>query len=109
MPQTTGAVVVTFDNGDPALSMLSLNDGRWQATWYGKNSNAKTFSVHLSSDQPSPKLSASVKYTATLQSNSSIPAVTAGGVGSAGVAPPQAALAPGSIISIAGESFAAGQ
>ena len=108
-PQTTGGVVVTFDNGDPALAMLSLNDGRWQATWYGKNSNAKTFSVHLSADQPSPKLSAAVKYTATLQANNSIPAVTAGGVGSAGVAPPQAALAPGSIISIAGESLSAGQ
>ena len=108
-PQTTGAVVVTFDNGDPALSMLSLNDGRWQATWYGKNSNAKTFSVHLNSDQPAPKLSAAVKYTATLQANNSIPAVAAGGVGSAGLAASHAPLAPGSIISIAGDSFAAGQ
>ena len=108
-PQTTGSVVVTFDNGDPAVAMLPLNDGRWQATWYGRNSNAKTFSVHLTSDQPSPKLSAAVKYTATLQTNNSIPAVTAGGVGSAGLAPSHAALAPGSIISIAGDSFAAGQ
>jgi uncharacterized protein (TIGR03437 family) len=108
-PQTTGAVVVTFDNGDPALSMLSLNDGRWQATWYGKNSNAKTFSVHLNSDQPAPKLSAAVKYTATLQANNSIPAVAAGGVGSAGLADSHAPLAPGSIISIAGDSFAAAQ
>jgi uncharacterized protein (TIGR03437 family) len=108
-PQTTGGVVVSFDNGDPAVAMLPLNDGRWQATWYGRNSNAKTFSVHLAADQPSPKLSAAVKYTATLQTNNSIPAVTAGGVGSAGLAPSHAALAPGSIISIAGDSFAAGQ
>jgi uncharacterized protein (TIGR03437 family) len=35
--------------------------------------------------------------------------VTAGGVGSTGIALPQSALAPGSMISIAGDSFAAGQ
>ena len=108
-PLTAGDVEVSFDNGDPVLSMLSLNDGRWQATWYGKNSNAKTFSVHLSANEPAPALRAAVKYTATLQTNNSIPAVAAAGVGSAGIAAPQSPLAPGSIISIAGESFAAGQ
>src|SRR6202040_622879 len=60
-------------------------------------------------DQPAPKLSAAVKYTATLQANNSIPAVAAGGVGSAGLTASHAPLAPGSIISIAGDSFAAGQ
>jgi uncharacterized protein (TIGR03437 family) len=108
-PLTTGSVVVNFDNGDPGLSMLPLNDGRWQATWYGKNPSAKTFFVYLRADQSAPTLTAKVKYTATLQTNDNIPAVTPGGVSSAGMAPSNAPLAPGSIISIAGASFSAGQ
>ena len=32
-PMTTGTVVVSFDNGDQPLSLTSLKDGTWAATW----------------------------------------------------------------------------
>src|SRR5262249_36201870 len=32
-PLTTGSVVASFDNGDPPLSLTSLQDGSWTGTW----------------------------------------------------------------------------
>jgi hypothetical protein len=32
-PMTTGNVVASFSSGDPPLSLASLRDGRWSATW----------------------------------------------------------------------------
>lgn len=32
-PLTTGSVIATFSNGDPAVTMSPIGDGRWAGTW----------------------------------------------------------------------------
>ena len=105
-PLTSGRVAISFSNGDPTLALNSLNDGRWQGTWFGSNTRAAQLTVNINADMDSPKLHGNAPYTGTLQPNDQVPAITAGAVGSAGVAPPQAPIAPGAILSVSGKSFA---
>jgi len=109
-PQTSGSVAVSFSNGDPLLSLQSLNDGRWQGTYFGRNTQAGQLTMGIHASKSAPTISGTTNYTGTLSNNTfTPPAVNAGGVGSAAVAPPQAPLAPGEIITIQGASFAPGQ
>jgi uncharacterized protein (TIGR03437 family) len=109
-PQTSGSVAVSFSNGDPLLSLQSLSDGRWQGTYFGRNTAAGQLTMGIHANQSSPAISGTTNYTGTLSANSfAPPAVKAGGVGSAALAPAQAPLAPGEIITIQGAGFAPGQ
>ena len=38
-PMTSGSVVVSFTDGDPPLSMISLGNGQWSGTWTPQSSN----------------------------------------------------------------------
>jgi uncharacterized protein (TIGR03437 family) len=107
-PQTSGRVAVSFSNGDPLLPLVSLNDGRWQGTWFGRNPRSTQFTVTINADTDSPKLHGSKPYTGTMLANDDMPLVTPGGIASAAAAPPQAPIAPGGLISITGKSFASG-
>jgi len=107
-PVTSGQVVTNFSNGDPPLSLLSLQDGRWQGTWYGRNLKAAKISVKVNADIASPVLHGDLTYSGTLQSNDEVPAVTSGGVTSLAPSAAQSPVSPGSVITIAGKSFSAG-
>ena len=107
-PLTSGRVSVNFSNGDPQLSLLSLNDGRWQGTWFGRNVRPAQITVTTNADQDSPKLHGSLPYTGFLQSNPDVPSVNPGGV-TASVPSAQVLVAPGTLISISGKAFAAGK
>jgi trimeric autotransporter adhesin len=104
-PLTSGRVAVNFSNGDPTLALNSLNDGRWQGTWFGSNTRAAQLTVNIVADMDSPKLHGTAPYTGTLQQNDQVPAITAGAVANEGLAPPQAPIPPGAIISVSGKSF----
>ena len=106
VPFTAGQVVVTFSNGDPPLSLLSLNDGSWQGTWYGSNSGS-ALSITLTADSATPLLHGTQVYNGLLQTNNSVPAIASGGVRGAVNISAQASIGPGSIVSISGKSFAA--
>ena len=106
VPFTAGQVVVTFSNGDPPLSLLSLNDGSWQGTWYGSNSGS-ALAITLTADSAAPVLHGTQVYNGLLQPNNSVPAIASGGVRGAVNISAQASIGPGSIVSITGKSFAA--
>ena len=105
-PLTFGQVVLTFSNSDPPISLVSLNDGRWQGTWYGTNSGSG-LEITLAADSAAPVLHGIQICNGHLVSNDSIPAIASGGVQGAANRGNQASIGPGSIVSITGKSFAA--
>lgn len=106
-PFTSGQVVVTFSNGDPPLSLVSLNDGSWEGTWYGTNSGS-ALTIALTADSTTPLLHGVQAYNGHLQANNNnVPAIASGGVQGAANIGAQASIGPGSIVSITGKSFAA--
>ena len=108
-PQTSGRVAVSFSNGDPLLSLLPTGSGNWAGTWFGGNTANSQVTVTLTADTDSPKLHGSNPYTGTLETNNTVPSIANGGVTSTGLAPLQAPLSPGEIITIQGANLAAGQ
>ena len=102
---TAGSVVASFSNGDPALQLSSLNDGRWSATWQPQNSAAQV-TVTVQAQEAAPPLQGNQSIGGTLQDNPTTPSV--GGVGSPAKAATNQPLAPGSFISIYGLHLSAG-
>src|SRR5271165_432437 len=51
----SGSVVASFSSGDPALSLLSLQDGRWAATWQPRSAATQvTITVQAQETAPAP-------------------------------------------------------
>lgn len=106
---TSGRVTVNFSNGDPQLPLKSLNDGRWQGTWFGRNVKAGQIVISTNALLDSQNLRGASQYTGSLQLNVEVPLVNADGITSAALPFGNAPLSPGSLIQIAGKAFAAGQ
>jgi uncharacterized protein (TIGR03437 family) len=105
-PVTSGSVVVSFSDGDPALSMISLGNGQWSATWQPQNSSPNGVMVSV--------LAREGGLTGTLQPPISIGFLGAqtlptasGGVMNA-VTLTQGPLAPGELVLIKGSGLADG-
>jgi uncharacterized protein (TIGR03437 family) len=104
---TQGRVMTSFSNGDPLLSLASLQDGRWEGIWFGRNIRAGQIVITANADQDMSGLHGSVAFTGMLVPNPNVPVVNSGGVTS-GVPPSQQVLvAPGDLIAISGQYFAA--
>lgn len=103
---TAGSVVASFSNGDSALQLTSLNDGRWSATWQPQNSTAQV-TITVQAQEAAPPIQGTQSIGGTLQENPTTPSV--GGVGSPAKAASNQPLAPGSFISIYGLHLSAGQ
>lgn len=97
---TNSGVLVSFSNGDPPLGLTPLGNGLWDSTWFGGNSHA---ALEITVDATAPPLEGIQTYQGLLQPNDSVPAITPGG---ATGAVSQTAVGAGSIVSIAGTSFA---
>ena len=106
IPLSSGQVVVSFSNGDPPLSLTPLNNGYWDATWFGGNSRS-ALEITLDSSSTTPPLHGVQTYRGLLQPNDAVPAITPGGATSAAGTVGQTSAGAGSIVSIAGKSFAA--
>ena len=106
-PITDGRVATSFSNGDPRLPLVSLQDGRWEGIWLGRNVRAGQIVITANADQDLPGLHGSVAFTGMLVSNPNVPSVNAGGVTSGLPPSSQVLLAPGDLISISGTDFAA--
>jgi len=100
----TGSVITTFSSGDPALSLVSLKDGRWAATWQPVHS-ASQVSVSAKAQQIQPPLQGTQSVGGTLQMNPTVPLVPAGGVVSAASFVPNQPLAPGAYAAIFGSNL----
>jgi len=102
----SGSVTASFSNGDPPISLQSLNDGTWQATWQtGATSNAPV-SVRLDALDSQSKLSGTRNITGSLSLTKDPPLLTSGSVGSAANFVAYSPLSPGGIISIYGDRLA---
>jgi len=104
----TGSVVAAFSSGDPALSLLSLQDGRWAATWQPRSS-ATQVTITVQAQEASPALQGTASIGGTLQANPTTPVINAGGAVSAASLTLHQPLAPGSFVSIFGANLSAGQ
>jgi uncharacterized protein (TIGR03437 family) len=103
---TAGSAVASFSNGDPALQLNSLQDGRWSATWQPQNSAAQV-TITVQAQEAKPPLQGTQSIGGTLQDNPTTPSI--GGVGSPAKATVTQPMAPGSFISIYGLHLAAGK
>jgi len=106
-PQTSGQVATDFSNGDPRLSLASLQNGVWQGIWLGHNLNAGQIVITASAASTTPALKGSAQFTGMLASNPNVPAVSPNGVTSGAGASGPVVIAPGDIITISGQYFAA--
>jgi trimeric autotransporter adhesin len=106
-PMTSGQVATDFSNGDPRLSLASLQTGRWQGIWLGHNLKASQIVITANADIASPALHGSTTFTGMLASNPNVPSVASGGVTSGAGQTGEVVVAPGDVITIGGQYFAA--
>ena len=106
-PMTAGQVATDFSNGDPRLSLASLQTGQWQGIWLGHNLKPNQIVITANADVASPALHGSVTFTGMLASNPNVPSVASGGVTSGAGLTGEVAVAPGDVITIGGQYFAA--
>ncbi|HTW64698.1 MAG TPA: hypothetical protein VME17_08790 [Bryobacteraceae bacterium] len=105
--QTSGQVATEFSNGDPRLSLTSLQNGVWQGIWLGHNASANQLVITANATKSSPALQGSVQFTGTVASNPNVPSINSGGVTSGAGTSGKVVIAPGDVITIAGQYFAA--
>jgi len=79
---TTGSVTVSFSNGDAPLSLLSLGEGNWTATWVPGHT-ASGFTVTALAQQEQPALQGSIQVSGEVPLNPDVPVVNPVGVVSA--------------------------
>lgn len=102
---TDGNVVASFSSGDPPLSLSSLRDGRWSATWQPRSASTQV-TVTGKAQQLAPPLEGTQVVGGSQQANPTTPSIGAGGIVSAARSNGYQPLAPGSFISIYGTHFA---
>lgn len=107
-PMTSGSVVTTFSNGDPAVALTNLRDGRWTGTWQPRNAATAPVTITAGAQIVTPPLKGTASVGGNLQPNLTTPVIKSGGVVSAASLAPQAPLSPGGYASISGSNFAPG-
>lgn len=100
---TSGSVGASFDNGDPPLSLISLQDGNWTATWQPTNA---TTSTTITFTAQAPGISGQAKVNAVSVGPGTGQPVVSGGLVSAATLKPDASVAPGELILIRGTALA---
>ena len=102
-PVTSGSVVVSFSNGDPPISLTSLQNGTWSGTWFpGSVLPQVTLSVSATSFLGTMPITGGVQFISNNSSPSS-PAVSGVVDGASFLV---RYLAPGSFVSIFGTNLA---
>jgi uncharacterized protein (TIGR03437 family) len=107
IPRAT--VVASFSNGDPPLTLASLGNGVYTASWRPLNTGSQ---VNLAIRALSPPLSdAQLQVQGVVRDNPNpaAPAVFPGGIVNAASFAKDGAVAPGSIISVFGRNMSTGQ
>jgi uncharacterized protein (TIGR03437 family) len=102
-----GSVIASFTSGDPAISLNSLKDGRWVATWQ-PHVAAPQVTITGKATEIQPSLQGTAQLGGGLMPNPAVPIVGAGGVVSSASYAKQAPIAPGGFISIFGTALSGG-
>jgi uncharacterized protein (TIGR03437 family) len=107
-PMSAGSVDVTFSNGDPPLSLTSLRDGRWTGTWQARTTGDG--SIRVTAQARLEALAGTAEIAGSLRvGENPPPLVASGGVLNAGSFQLNAAVAPGSLVSVFGQRMADGE
>jgi uncharacterized protein (TIGR03437 family) len=101
----SGLITVSFSNGDPPLSLLSIGNATWTGTWTAVNTSATAFAVRADAQQS--LLRGSVQVTGQVALNPKVPIVAASGIVSSGDY--ASSPAQGLLVSIFGTALADGQ
>ncbi len=106
-PMKTGSVVASFSNGDPPLTLNSLNSGSWAGTWVLHTATPAT--TITASARLQTSATNSIAGTAVIngngQANPQPPLVTPGGVVNAASFVLSSTLAPGGFVTIFGSAL----
>lgn len=103
-PMTSGSVTLSFTNGDPALSMINLQNGEWSATWQPRTSSPSGVTISLLAQQG--LLTGTISTLIGFQGAQSLP-VALSVVNAVTLA--QGPVAPGELVWIKGSGLADGQ
>jgi len=107
-PLVTGSVTASFSNGDPPISLTSLNDGTWAATWTPQFAAAQAVVTAAAADV-TRRLTGTAQVSVGFQQFAQPPLVGQGAVVNAASFALQAPLAPGTLISVFGSKLAQNQ
>ncbi|HYL79150.1 MAG TPA: hypothetical protein VEU96_33475 [Bryobacteraceae bacterium] len=107
-PLTTGAVSVSFSNGDAPLALQSLKDGRWQGTWQTGSGSKSQVTITLTAANPAAQLNGSRQLIGEFLTQQDPPIVSSSGVVSSAIAVSYVPLAPGGLITVYGSRLADG-
>jgi hypothetical protein len=104
---TSGTTGSTFSTGDRPLDLVSLGDGRWQATWVPRGDQGYT-SVNVAATDTAQSIASgtSVPLSGFVQNSINAPVLSIAGAVTTLDGQPQLALAPGSYIRIRGTRLA---
>ncbi len=104
-PMSSGSVVAAFSDGDPALPLTSLQNGRWTGTWQPRATPTAPVTITAQAQEVKPAIAGKVSIGGNLLPNTATPNVSDGGVVSAASLAPQTPAAPGSNIAILGTNL----
>src|SRR5205085_1450667 len=71
----SGSVNVSFSNGDPALALVSLQDGRWSGTWQARDTRMPQVTVTATAEKPELNLRGAAQVTGGLRGTASLPVI----------------------------------
>jgi len=77
---TAGTTTLAFSNGDPPLTMTSLLNGKWTATWPPVNPRSSNTVISVKSIQQETGISGTAIITGGVQPNAAVPVINHGGV-----------------------------
>jgi uncharacterized protein (TIGR03437 family) len=103
LTSVNGSVSARFDNGDVPLSLISLQDGSWTATWQPAHA---TSSATITFTAQAPGLSGQARVSALTVAAGTGQPVVSGGLVSAATLKPDASVAPGELILVRGTFLA---
>jgi uncharacterized protein (TIGR03437 family) len=104
-PLTAGSVLAEFSNGDPPVSLISLQNGQWDGTWQTRASTTGV-TVTVRAVSQNAQLSGSKQVAGTFEQNEPPPIVASSGITDAASFRAFPPLAPGTLIAISGTMLA---
>jgi uncharacterized protein (TIGR03437 family) len=105
-PLNQGSVSVRFSNGDPALNLLALGNGRWSGTWTGRNAVTPQVTLTVTASDAEGRLRGTYQATGGIAQNLDPPIVAPQGVLNSASYARGEALAPGALVTVFGSRLA---
>lgn len=104
---TAGSVTASFSDGDPPLTLASLDTGTWTATWTVMAAASQATITATAQMQASggQTLKGSASITGSGQANPDVPVISFGGIVNAASFAKNATLAPGALVTLFGSSL----